>query len=132
MSGTLPATRLYGPRALRQSLTAIKLRRYVFLTMYERSLSSYATPWHHDHLITFFRHLLHHVNHLHLLNISHEDLKRSNVLIDKKGNPVLVDFGFSHFSVDGQKVKSAGGTLDYTSPEKVMVSLASLSQIESS
>ncbi|CAD6587454.1 MAG: hypothetical protein TREMPRED_004760 [Tremellales sp. Tagirdzhanova-0007] len=93
---------------------------YVFLTMYERSLSSYATPWHHDHLITFFRHLLHHVNHLHLLNISHEDLKRSNVLIDKKGNPVLVDFGFSHFSVDGQKVKSAGGTLDYTSPEKVM------------
>ena len=100
--------------------------------MYERSASSYVTPWHHDHLITFFRHLLHHVNHLHLLNISHEDLKRSNILVDKKGNPVLVDFGFSHFRVDGRKVKSAGGTLEYTSPEKVVVRSNSLSHSEAS
>lgn len=34
---------------------------------------------------------------------------------------MVVDFGFSQFSPDGGRVKSAGGTLDYSSPEKVKV-----------
>jgi hypothetical protein len=38
------------------------------------------------------------------------------------GWPALIDFGFSHFAAYGQSVKSAGGTLDYTSPEKAEVS----------
>ena len=72
--------------------------------------------------MVFFRRLLCAVRDLHSLNISHEDLKRSNVLVDNHGCPILVDFGFSHFKANGDKVKSAGGTLDYCSPEKVEVS----------
>lgn len=37
---------------------------------------------------------------------------------------MLVDFGFSHFKADGGYVKSAGGTLDYSSPEKIAVCLS--------
>ncbi|WWD16589.1 hypothetical protein CI109_101017 [Kwoniella shandongensis] len=91
---------------------------YVFLTLYSCSLSSHKVPWTHRRLVTFFRRLLLVVHALHELSISHEDIKRSNVLVDEKGMPVLVDFGFSHFRPYGGKVKSAGGTLDYSSPEK--------------
>ncbi|GFZ42689.1 hypothetical protein JCM24511_00406 [Saitozyma sp. JCM 24511] len=92
---------------------------YVILTLYPKSASSYATPWQHGHFVRFFRALLEIVSSLHSLSISHEDLKRSNILVDEAGWPVVVDFGFSHFWPYGGKVKSAGGTLDYSSPEKV-------------
>nr|ODO02471.1 CAMK/CAMKL protein kinase [Cryptococcus depauperatus CBS 7855] len=91
---------------------------YVFLTLYPCSVSSLPNNWTYDSLIIFFRRLLHTVHNLHRLNVSHEDIKRSNVLADDEGFPVLVDFGFSHFKCDGGFVKSAGGTLDYSSPEK--------------
>lgn len=100
----------------------LNIRRYVFLTLYPCSASTYPTPWAPSYLIPFFRRLLIAVHSIHQLNISHEDLKRSNVLVDDSGSPVLVDFGFSHFRPHGEKVKSAGGTLDYSSPEKSAVS----------
>ncbi|WVR03915.1 hypothetical protein IAU60_000914 [Kwoniella sp. DSM 27419] len=93
---------------------------YVFLTLYPTSASALPRGWAHDHVLVFFRHLLHSVNALHRLNISHEDLKRSNVLVDATGLPALVDFGFSHFRPEAGLVKSAGGTLEYSSPEKVL------------
>lgn len=79
-------------------------------------------------VIPFFRRLCHVINSLHILGISHEDLKRSNVLLDSAMRPVVVDFGFSHFSPGGGLVRSAGGTLDYSSPEKVAVSYPHLCQ----
>ncbi|OCF58019.1 CAMK/CAMKL protein kinase [Kwoniella mangroviensis CBS 10435] len=91
---------------------------YVFLTLYPASASAYSTPWNQHHFIPFFRRLLQTIDILHQLNISHEDLKRSNVLVDEYGLPAVVDFGFSHFRPDGGKVRSAGGTLDYSSPQK--------------
>ncbi|WVQ64808.1 uncharacterized protein L199_002977 [Kwoniella botswanensis] len=91
---------------------------YVFLTLYPASASAYSTPWNQQHFIPFFRRLLQTIDILHQLNISHEDLKRSNVLVDEYGLPAVVDFGFSHFRPDGGKVRSAGGTLDYSSPQK--------------
>ncbi|WWC68738.1 uncharacterized protein I206_102672 [Kwoniella pini CBS 10737] len=91
---------------------------YVFLTLYPASASAYVTPWNYDHFVCFFRRLLYIVDILHNLNISHEDLKRSNVLIDEYGTPAVVDFGFSHFRPNGGYVRSAGGTLDYSSPQK--------------
>lgn len=91
---------------------------YVFLTLYPCSISSISKPWASDAVVIFFRRLLHTVRNLHQLNVSHEDIKRSNVLADSQGSPVLVDFGFSHFKANGGYVKSAGGTLDYSSPEK--------------
>lgn len=65
------------------------------------------------------------VHSLHSLHVSHEDLKRSNVLVDPVGCPSLIDFGFSHFAAYGQRVRSAGGTLDYSSPQKIEVSPSS-------
>ncbi|EIW66820.1 hypothetical protein TREMEDRAFT_34698 [Tremella mesenterica DSM 1558] len=91
---------------------------YVFLTLYPCSASSLRVPWPRNKLVPFFRHLCHTVACLHSLNISHEDIKRSNVLVTTGGEPRLVDFGFSHFKPFGGAVKSAGGTLDYSSPEK--------------
>ncbi|OWZ50964.1 CAMK/CAMKL protein kinase [Cryptococcus neoformans] len=91
---------------------------YVFLTLYPCSISSLSKPWTSDAVVIFFRRLLHTVRNLHQLNVSHEDIKRSNVLADSQGFPMLVDFGFSHFKANGGYVKSAGGTLDYSSPEK--------------
>ncbi|WVQ74572.1 hypothetical protein IAR50_004173 [Cryptococcus sp. DSM 104548] len=91
---------------------------YVFLTIYPRSVSSMPSLWTHDSLIIFFRRLLITTLNLHRLNVSHEDIKRSNVLATSKGLPILVDFGFSHFKADGGFVKSAGGTMEYSSPEK--------------
>jgi len=63
---------------------------------------------------------------LHLFGVSHEDLKRSNFLLNGGTRPIVVDVGFSHFSPGGGLVKSAGGTIDYSSPEKVVVRLPSL------
>ncbi|WWC60192.1 uncharacterized protein I303_102757 [Kwoniella dejecticola CBS 10117] len=91
---------------------------YVFLTLYPASASAYDTPWNEAHFIIFFRRLLYTIDILHRLNISHEDLKRSNVLVDNLGLPAVVDFGFSHFRPNGGFVRSSGGTLDYSSPEK--------------
>ncbi|WVF66994.1 hypothetical protein IAT40_001737 [Kwoniella sp. CBS 6097] len=91
---------------------------YVFLALHRTSASRIPPPWNRTCLIPFFRHLLHSVNALHSLNVSHEDLKRSNILIGRDDLPSLVDFGFSHFKPCGGWVRSAGGTLDYSSPEK--------------
>ena len=97
---------------------------YVFLTLHRVSTSSFPGPWKRYHLVAAFRRLLNTVHALHSIGVSHEDIKRSNVLLDDGLLPVIVDFGFSHFRPDGGLVKSAGGTLDYSSPEKVRVSLA--------
>ncbi|ORY29521.1 kinase-like domain-containing protein [Naematelia encephala] len=92
---------------------------YIFLELYPYSLSSVPGPWPARELVPFYRALLHTVHNLHTLDVCHEDLKRSNILVDHERHPVLVDFGFSHLAVDGEVVKSAGGTLDYSSPEKI-------------
>jgi serine/threonine protein kinase len=73
-------------------------------------------------LIPFFRQLLISVKGIHGLDISHEDLKRSNVLATDNLEPVLVDFGFAHFTPHRGSVRSLGGTMDYSSPEKLSVS----------
>ena len=95
---------------------------FIFLTLYENSASSIVSPCSRSLLVPFFRRLLKTIQAIHSIDLSHEDIKRSNILLDNAGRPVLVDFGFSHLKADGGHVKSAGGTLDYSSPEKVIVS----------
>lgn len=94
----------------------------MFSTLHSHSAAQEDEPWEHDRMINFFRRLCLTISSLHQLNISHEDIKRSNVLVDPNSCPALIDFGFSHFSAYGYRMKSAGGTLDYSSPEKVAVS----------
>lgn len=107
------------------SLATLTHSRYVFLTLHKSSLGSTYDPRGRN-LIRFFRKLLRAVHALHELGISHEDLKRSNVLLsfDNDGvGPALADFGFSQFFPNGGTVTSLGGTFDYSSPEKVAVRL---------
>lgn len=79
-------------------------------------------------IIPFFRRLLISIYGLHCLDISHEDIKRSNILTTLECQPVLVDFGFAHFTPDGGTVKSLGGTMDYSSPEKLNVSFLTVNR----
>ena len=119
MSGRLSL--LAHPHACGLAQLMLSLIRYIFLTLHNASASHIKKRLKVSELIYFFRQLLRTVHALHVLSVSHEDIKRSNILFSKSGSPVLVDFGFSHFKSDGGKVKSAGGTLDYSSPEKVEV-----------
>ncbi|TXT04259.1 hypothetical protein VHUM_04257 [Vanrija humicola] len=90
---------------------------YIFLSLHSDSLSTTRPPSSRE-AVVFFRHLLRTFHALHELGISHEDVKRSNILI-KDSRPILADFGFSIFAPNGERVMAAGGTPVYMSPEKL-------------
>jgi serine/threonine protein kinase len=93
---------------------------YVFLTLYPHNLSQLdILP--HDRLVIIFRRLCISLLNLHSVQVTHEDIKRSNVLVSKGDIPVLCDLGFSHFSPVDEPHTSSGGTLDYSCPQKVAV-----------
>lgn len=100
--------------------------RYVFMKLYDGELRRDNCPKGDDQVIPFFRTLLRTVQALHRLGVTHEDIKRANVLLLNTPDrvlPVLADFGFAHFVPDGGQVLSLGGTVDYSSPEKVKVGI---------
>ncbi|GJN94468.1 hypothetical protein Rhopal_007548-T1 [Rhodotorula paludigena] len=70
----------------------------------------------------YFRQLLSAVDHLHMLGISHNDIKPSNILLSAKDEPVLIDFGFAQcYSVtaaDRFLTSLSWGTPEYLSPER--------------
>jgi serine/threonine protein kinase len=39
--------------------------------------------------------LLEGINHIHSVHVAHRDLKPENIMIDKNGNPKIIDFGLS-------------------------------------
>lgn len=57
------------------------------------------------------------LNFMHSRGIIYRDLKPENVLIDKEGYPVLVDFGFAKFCPD--KTYTFVGTPNYVAPEVI-------------
>lgn len=59
-------------------------------------------------------HLAYAVHHLHQLNITHNDLKASNILIDEKQLPVIADFGLS---MVGRNIHDCRGTPSHQAPE---------------
>lgn len=96
----------------------------MFMRLYTLSLSSISMP-NEAHLRPFFAKLLHTLHTMHQIGISHDDLKRANIMVEKCGTriePVLVDFGFSQFFPHGGHLLSLGGTFDYSCPEKIAVS----------
>jgi len=56
----------------------------------------------------------------HKKGISHKDVKLENICLDKRGRPVLIDFGFCEFSAPEQKSTRWDGTPEYASPEVLL------------
>ena len=56
-------------------------------------------------------------------HVAHFDIRPDNILMDKKGNSVLADFGIAHHFKDGEKRMSlphdAYGSEQHMSPEQV-------------
>ncbi len=63
------------------------------------------------------------INHLKERNLVHRDIKPENIMFDKKGNPILVDFGLvrnlSRSSLTMDWVPRGPGTPLYSSPEQL-------------
>ena len=67
----------------------------------------------------FFHQLLSGIEYLHKLNIVHRDLKPENLLLDKRNNIKIVDFGLSNMYKTGEKLKTACGSPCYAAPEMI-------------
>ncbi len=122
----------------RHQLIARLVVRYLFLPMMPKSGTDLRyihvpLPWHHlpdpldppsyrmpeSDFIPLIRGLLCSLHVMHRLGFSHEDLKPANCLVDAQGRLILADFGFATFSPHGSRMAASGGTLHYSSPEKV-------------
>ncbi|MCC6427271.1 MAG: protein kinase [Phycisphaerales bacterium] len=69
------------------------------------------------------------VGHAHTAGVIHRDLKPSNILVDKDGNPRVLDFGLARLanpSHDVSTTREFVGTPAYASPEQFQGSAASI------
>ena len=60
------------------------------------------------------------LGHAHKMGVIHRDIKSSNIMFDRTGRPVLMDFGIAK-SMDGTRMTKTGtylGTPEYSSPEQ--------------
>ena len=67
-----------------------------------------------------FKQLLEALDYCHSQGIVHRDLKPENVLLTRKGDVKLADFGLSEFLTEHRrhgKLKNVSGTPNYTAPE---------------
>jgi len=62
----------------------------------------------HLNKIQFMQRLESAIQHLHSLNLAHNDLNPDNTLVNKSGMPVLIDFGSTR--VIGTKLGTSRGT----------------------
>jgi serine/threonine protein kinase len=67
--------------------------------------------------LSILKKLISAVDVMHLHNIIHGDIKPRNILIDRNGNPVLVDFGLAHGMYESRET-SYGGTPGFSAPEQ--------------
>ena len=60
------------------------------------------------------------IQNLNDLNFTYRDLKPENVLINKKGYPVLCDFGLINLLIPSHKAYTMCGTPEYFAPELIV------------
>jgi len=70
--------------------------------------------------------ICHAVHHAHQRNVVHRDLKPSNILVDKTGQPKILDFGLAHLTDSDVRITTVRtnvanllGTIPYMSPEQI-------------
>lgn len=63
------------------------------------------------------------VAYCHRLHVIHRDLKPQNILIGRRGEHKLADFGWAAHTVPGERRWTLCGTLDYLPPEMVQVTV---------
>ena len=71
-------------------------------------------------MLSYLKTILEGLNFLHSRGISHRDLKLENIVFDKAGQPILIDFGMSCLkdsNIDDNLRGTFCGTLEYLAPE---------------
>ncbi|CAG0879801.1 unnamed protein product [Cyprideis torosa] len=67
----------------------------------------------------FFQQIVSGVAHCHKHMIVHRDLKPENLLLDKKLNVKIADFGLSNMMLDGEFLRTSCGSPNYAAPEVI-------------
>lgn len=83
--------------------------------LYEHLLMLQRIPL--DECAKLFSQIVSAVHYAHSLNCVHRDLKLENILLDKKGNAKLTDFGFTRECVSKCSLETICGTTVYMAPE---------------
>jgi len=69
--------------------------------------------------IEIFKQIVSGIKYCHNNNIIHRDIKLENIIIDNSLNVKIIDFGFSTWTIRGQRLKLFCGTPSYMPPEIV-------------
>ena len=69
--------------------------------------------------IPIFKQIVEGIKYCHENNVIHRDIKLENIIVDKNLNAKIIDFGFSTWFSEGQRLKLSCGTPSYMAPEIV-------------
>ena len=86
-----------------------------------RELIITKTTFSEKEIIDILNPILDGLKYIHGEGFTHRDIKSSNIMFDRKGRPVLMDFGIAKSSKDTDKtlIQAFKGTPEYASPEQV-------------
>jgi serine/threonine protein kinase/lipopolysaccharide biosynthesis regulator YciM len=90
---------------------------------HQQAKSRTGSPLAVSHILALMLKIIRAVEHAHDRGIMHRDLKPSNIMIDRNGEPVIMDFGLAKRLHSGSDLTRSGqlvGTPEYMSPEQAL------------